>query len=248
MSESFAVYNADCWCESCAAEIKKQIAREWVNGMLEQMYHSVKSGLDGISGAGPKIEISGKAAALADELVGAIIDYMDKQQMDTDDWPSCGCPEEAVDSPSHCGAHAECLEAEVLEDGSKIGKLLGTSLTSDGENYVAEQLFEGALRKDGPSPVEKFWAEQFSDYSLPYPMKVKVTDIDYDLSGGTDDDGDGQPPQLPKEMIVDVEENPLDNDAISEAALDKVSDITGWAVNSAQFQILNPASPNYPKE
>lgn len=239
---SFAVYNADCWCEECAADIKKKIVTGWLTGFIEQIYHEMKSPLAGISGKSVKLEISGKASGLVEDLRDRIIEYMDEQTLDTDDWPSCGIPEESVDCPSHCGAHEECLEAEVLDDGSKIGALLGTSLTPDGVEYVKEQLLEGALRKEGPSLVEKFWAEQFSDYDLRQPLRVRVTDIDYDLSSGSEDDEEGTPPELPKELIVEVEANAIDNDDVSSEAIDAVSDETGWCVNAATCQILNPAA------
>lgn len=234
MNETYAVYAADCWCTSCAEALQRRLVREFIE-------KTIKPGMKKMF---PK-SILDFSSEKMEELTQVIISIFSNSTMDTDEWPATGLTEECADSPTHCANHNKCLEAEVLEDGTKIGKLLNTKLSRHGINYVAEQLFEGALRKNGPSAVEKFWAERFDKYDLSYPMKVKVTDIEYDLSG--DDDENSQPPQLPKEVIVDVEENPLDNDAIAEIALDEVSNITGWAVNSARFQVLDPASPNYPK-
>ena len=49
-------------------------------------------------------------------------------------------------------------------DGRKIGKLLGTRLTSDGVNYVKEAVAKGGL-------VAEFWQSQFDwiDWDRPRP-------------------------------------------------------------------------------
>ena len=73
---------------------------------------------------------------------------------DTDTWPSIGHPDEATDSPAHCGAHEDCLNAEVLPSGRKIGELLSTDLTDYGIEYVQEAVAEGG-------EVAMFWQEQF---------------------------------------------------------------------------------------
>lgn len=83
----------------------------------------------------------------------------DERSFDSDDYPKyVGDPGES-DSPSHCGSHADCLEAEVLPSGDKIGCLLSTELTQDGVEYVREAI------KDG-GEVAEFWANAFSDYDL----------------------------------------------------------------------------------
>jgi hypothetical protein len=80
-----------------------------------------------------------------------------QQSGDSDDWPQhCGDLGES-DSPSHCGANEECLEAEVLPSGRKIGSLLSTDLTYYGADYVADAIKEGG-------EVAEFWRKAFSDY------------------------------------------------------------------------------------
>ena len=91
---------------------------------------------------------------LAPTLKGAEID---ETTYDSGDFPKHADDDEETDSPQHCGSHADCLEAETLPDGTKIGKLIGTNLTCDGVEYVREAIADGGM-------VAEYWAEQFSDY------------------------------------------------------------------------------------
>lgn len=78
----------------------------------------------------------------------------DEYSYDSDEYPKgVGDPGES-DSPSHCGAGGECLEAEELPSGYKIGALLSDELTEDGEDYVREAIAEGG-------EVAEFWSTQF---------------------------------------------------------------------------------------
>ena len=86
-------------------------------------------------------------------------DTSDERYYDSDEWPKSADGEDETDSPMHCGAHETCLEAEKLTDGSKVGALLGITLTPDGVQYVREAIAEGGL-------VAEFWKEQFRDYDL----------------------------------------------------------------------------------
>jgi hypothetical protein len=76
---------------------------------------------------------------------------------DSDEYPKLADDDAETDSPQHCGSHADCLEADNLSDGSRVGKLIGTNLTDAGVDYVREAIEQGGL-------VADFWAEQFSDY------------------------------------------------------------------------------------
>lgn len=90
---------------------------------------------------------------------------------DSDDYPkACGDDEES-DSPQHCGCHDDCINAEVLPSGRKIGRLIGTSLTSEGVKYVQEYINEGG-------EVSEFWLEQFSaaGYDLTDPNEKEDDD------------------------------------------------------------------------
>lgn len=146
---SYAIYNADCWCESCAKSIKESIVKE----IAEEMWSDMRRRF-------PKL-----TDQHVEEISETLIDFMDGQQCDSDDWPSSGHPEEAVDGPSHCGAHEDCEEAEDLGDGCKIGKLLGTSLTSHGVDYLNEMLAEKPTT-DHQRRVHEFWRQEFDCYDL----------------------------------------------------------------------------------
>ena len=84
----------------------------------------------------------------------------DEHSFDSGEFPKAvGDPGES-DCPSHCGGGEECLEAEILPGGRKIGALLSTSLTSDGVEYVKEAVANGG-------EVAEFWREQFSWIEFP---------------------------------------------------------------------------------
>lgn len=73
---------------------------------------------------------------------------------DSDEYPKWADDDADADSPQHCGSGESCINAEVLPSGEKIGCLLGTNLTTEGENYVKEAVAEGG-------EVAEFWREQF---------------------------------------------------------------------------------------
>jgi hypothetical protein len=81
----------------------------------------------------------------------------DEYTYDSDDYPKYCSNDEETDCPQHCGSGEECLNAEVLPSGRKIGCLIGTSLTSAGVEYVKEAIAKGG-------EVAELWAAQFSDY------------------------------------------------------------------------------------
>jgi hypothetical protein len=85
--------------------------------------------------------------------------FQDEHQYDSDEFPKWMNSDEESDSPCHCGSHEDCLEAETLPDGSKIGALLSTSLTDYGVEYLREMLTENS----NPH-VAEFWKAQFSEY------------------------------------------------------------------------------------
>jgi hypothetical protein len=141
-----AVYLADCWCDSCAEAIKARIRSE----------HP--------------------------ELVPD--DPGDERTYDSDEWPKYMPEDEEADTPQHCAGGEDCLEGEVLVDSQraggadteyKVGKLLSTSLTAAGVQYVKEY-----IRDDPDSQVVRFWYEQFSSagYDLPNPSGDDEEDED----------------------------------------------------------------------
>ena len=82
---------------------------------------------------------------------------IDETTYDSDEYPKRAWDHDESDSPQHCGSGETCLEAETLSDGSKVGKLIGTTLTDDGVAYVREAIAAGGL-------VADFWEEEFKDY------------------------------------------------------------------------------------
>lgn len=79
----------------------------------------------------------------------------DETSYDSDEFPKYMLANQESDSPQHCGSHVECLEAETLADGAKVGALLSRSLTPDGVAYVQEAIDQGGL-------VADFWREEFA--------------------------------------------------------------------------------------
>ena len=80
----------------------------------------------------------------------------DDSSYDSDDYPKWASDDEEADSPQHCGSGSDCLNAEVLPSGRKVGALFGT-LTAAGVAYVREAI------ADSPSEVTDLWAERFAD-------------------------------------------------------------------------------------
>lgn len=84
-------------------------------------------------------------------------DWQDERNYDSDEFPKWMSDDEESDGPQHCGSHGDCLEAEVLPSGHKIGALLSTSLTSHGVEYLKEMAASPASDPE----VIAFWKQQF---------------------------------------------------------------------------------------
>lgn len=79
-------------------------------------------------------------------------DPSDLSSYDSDDYPKGpDSDDDESDSPSHCDAGAECLNALELDDGSKVGAIV-SGLTDDGVDYV-----RGAKN----SPCVRAWREHY---------------------------------------------------------------------------------------
>lgn len=94
------------------------------------------------------------------------IDESDERSYDSDEFPKYMSEDEESDTPEHCASQADCLEAETLPSGHKIGKMLSHSLTGEGVKYVEEYIAEGG-------EVAEFWREQFSSAGYDF----NLTDI-----------------------------------------------------------------------
>lgn len=88
--------------------------------------------------------------------------FADERDYDSSEYPKYMSDDEESDAPCHCGSGPDCLEAETLSDGTKIGALLSTSLTPDGIEYVIEAVADGGA-------VADFWRDQFSWIDFPEP-------------------------------------------------------------------------------
>jgi len=99
-----------------------------------------------------------EAAQVCGDLADARgFDHQDESTYDSSEFPKYADGECETDSPSHCGAHADCLAPTLLSDGSPVGQLLGTNLTPDGVEYVCEAIADGGL-------VAELWADEFACY------------------------------------------------------------------------------------
>ncbi len=79
----------------------------------------------------------------------------DETSYDSDDYPKPAGDDEASDCPQHCASDENCVNAQKLSDGSKVGLLFG-ELTEAGIEYVKEAIAEGGL-------VAEFWRDQYRD-------------------------------------------------------------------------------------
>lgn len=96
--------------------------------------------------------------ACGEEIVSRVDADGAEDTGDTDDYPqSVSTLDAEGDCPDHCGAGADCLTAEVLADGQRIGALLHHSLTREGVEYVRDAIREGGA-------VASFWGSEFGIY------------------------------------------------------------------------------------
>lgn len=96
-----------------------------------------------------RLKAAGKAPA----------DPSDEWSYDSDDYPKITGDDEEADSPQHCAAGEDCLNAIKLPNGSKVGFLFG-ELTCDGVAYVKEAVAEAAERL---LEVPTLWQHHFQD-------------------------------------------------------------------------------------
>jgi hypothetical protein len=124
-----AIWQADIWCDDCADDVKDRICSElWCNRK------------DAETPDGTAVAEFDSHDDLYDYLAS-----MDEREYDSGDYPKCCGDDEESDSPQHCGGGVDCINAEVLANGDKIGYFFGNALTTDGEDYVRETVIEDAL-------------------------------------------------------------------------------------------------------
>ena len=80
-------------------------------------------------------------------------DPSDECSFDSDDYPK-QADEDESDTPQHCAAWTQCLNAVMLPSGDKVGFLFG-ELTRDGVEYVKDAIAEGRTE------VTDLWQEYY---------------------------------------------------------------------------------------
>lgn len=89
----------------------------------------------------------------------------DEGTYDSDEYPKWMGDDEESDSPQHCASGDGCVNALALDDGCKVGCMLG-SLTEDGRAYVRAQYEE--RKADGRDlELTLLWAD-YNLVSLPH--------------------------------------------------------------------------------
>lgn len=84
----------------------------------------------------------------------APLDTSDETSYDSDEYPKYASDDEENDSPVHCAAGPDCVDAITLPSGHKIGCLIGYSLTSHGLDYARHAVAIGG-------EVADLWATEF---------------------------------------------------------------------------------------
>ncbi len=145
-----AIYAADIWCDDCADDIKDRICTE-----LWEQRESAECP------DGTAVNEFDSRDDLYDHLV-----FMDERHYDSDAFPKHANDDEESDCPQHCAALDECINAEVLSDGTKVGYFFGNSLTSYGDDYVRDAVNEDRQSGDTGSVACELWATcyEYIDY------------------------------------------------------------------------------------
>lgn len=76
----------------------------------------------------------------------------DEYSYDSDEYPKRAGDDDESDSPQHCAAGEDCLNAITLPSGGKVGYLFG-ELTADGVAYVKEAIADAEGEADRKSVV-----------------------------------------------------------------------------------------------
>ena len=107
-------------------------------------------------------------------------DPADESSYDSDEYPKGPYADGGgeADSPQHCGNHGDCFNAITLDGGHKIGAWLENPLTSDGVQYVANEIADAT----GDTEVLQLWAEWYAE-ELSY---LPSPDADDDDESGDD--------------------------------------------------------------
>jgi hypothetical protein len=109
-----AIYQATLYCDDCADVIRERI---WLASAWGSTYTDRKSW---------------------EEAIG----YNDESLYDSDDFPKYCDDDEESNTPDHCASGAECINAQELASGFKVGYFFGNALNSKGAEYVKDAVRE----------------------------------------------------------------------------------------------------------
>jgi hypothetical protein len=138
-----AIYCADIFCDDCAEDIRKRIARELWDAPIGT------------------VAPDGSSTSYYDcfEDFADYLECMNERDYDSGEYPKYCSDDEESDSPQHCGSHDDCINHGELPDGFRYGYCFGNALTTDGEDYVKEAVREG----DDDGVARLVWAVEY-DY------------------------------------------------------------------------------------
>jgi len=85
----------------------------------------------------------------------------DEWTFDSDECPKRANDDDESDTPQHCAAGEDCINAVTLPSGENVGFLFG-ELTADGMEYVKEAIEEAAAGL-GSKEVTDLWRQHFRD-------------------------------------------------------------------------------------
>jgi hypothetical protein len=141
-----AIYAADIYCDDCADNIKLAICDElWTS----RQYNAECPDGTSISNFDNRSELD------------SYLQNMDEHTYESDAYPKWRSDYAESDCPEHCGNGAECINAEQLSDGFKIGQFLGSRLTSYGVEYVKEAVQDDLESGRAGSVAVKIWAPYY---------------------------------------------------------------------------------------
>ena len=139
------IYCADIYCDDCIKKIKDDIAFELWDGVIATMP-------DGSTPTG---------YTTYDELWD-YLDSMDEHTYDSDSYPKYCLDNEVSDTPQHCGSGADCLNYSDTVYGDRCGHFFGNNLTSEGEDYVKDEVNCDLLSGCTDSVAVQLWMPCYS--------------------------------------------------------------------------------------
>ena len=94
-------------------------------------------------------------------------DPNNEHTFDSDEYPKgpFDSSNETTDSPDHCAAGAECLNA-IVDGDQKYGCWLEQPLTNEGVEYTLGMIRDTIVRSIDAPEFMKYWVDELRDYGL----------------------------------------------------------------------------------